>query len=268
VIVPVQLHHASQALSLLSWDSEHFEFPVARIFGERLEEDHLSEILLAAQEQGVALVYWSTWSGRRLTADLLNEFSGTLVDQKVTFAVQIEQAARAVRLVAPADIRVEEWDAQPASDELIRLGIAAGVHSRFRTDPRIPAGKCTELYATWAKRSTMHELSDLVLVAIAASGRPAGLLTASIRDEAASIGLLAVDEGFRGRGIGSTLISRAHAWMCRRGAETCDVVTQLGNKAACRLYESCGYQLALAQDFYHFWVQEATDFGTLHRSSR
>jgi dTDP-4-amino-4,6-dideoxy-D-galactose acyltransferase len=37
------------------------------------------------------------------------------------------------------------------------------------------------------------------------------------------------------------------------GARRAEVVTQLANRGACRLYQSCGYQLQDVVDYYHFW---------------
>ena len=46
----------------------------------------------------------------------------------------------------------------------------------------------------------------------------------------------------------------AHRWMQQRGAQVAQVVTQLDNRAACRLYERAGYRISRLQHFYHFWL--------------
>jgi dTDP-4-amino-4,6-dideoxy-D-galactose acyltransferase len=68
-----------------------------------------------------------------------------------------------------------------------------------------------------------------------------------------NIGLIAVAETQRGRGIGSLLIEAAHGWMAAAGAKKSTVVTQAANVPACRLYERTGYTLEHAENFYHFW---------------
>ena len=101
----------------------------------------------------------------------------------------------------------------------------------------------------------MGELADAVLVAGGGTHRddPVGLITVSLAGEQGSIGLIAVDESARGRGIGSRMIHAAHRWLLGHGARNVEVVTQLDNHKACRLYEKCGYIHAELQHVYHFW---------------
>ena len=67
------------------------------------------------------------------------------------------------------------------------------------------------------------------------------------------IGLLAVAEQARGRGVGRRLVRQANEWMTLHGAHEARVVTQLANEPACGLYRACGYTLAAVEDYYHFW---------------
>jgi ribosomal protein S18 acetylase RimI-like enzyme len=81
------------------------------------------------------------------------------------------------------------------------------------------------------------------------------MITVKVADRIGNIGLVAVAESHRGRGIGSQLIESAHRWMINRGAATTTVVTQAANAAACRLYKRAGYTVAQAENVYHFWPQ-------------
>jgi ribosomal protein S18 acetylase RimI-like enzyme len=68
-----------------------------------------------------------------------------------------------------------------------------------------------------------------------------------------NIGLVAVAETHRGRGIGGRLIDAAHCWMVARQAAKTTVVTQGVNAPACRLYERVGYSIEQVEHYYHFW---------------
>jgi len=140
------------------------------------------------------------------------------------------------------------------------LSLAAGVYSRFHCDPRFPRDKFEELYRIWIERSVRRELADVVLVARDATEPTSGLLgmvTVSAAEAAGSIGLIAVAEMARGRGVGRRLIEAAHVWMRQCDAVEGRVVTQRANLPACRLYERAGYRLSTVEHYYHFWPQAA-----------
>jgi dTDP-4-amino-4,6-dideoxy-D-galactose acyltransferase len=253
---------ASEATSLshLDWDSTHFGFPVGRI-GGGISDDELCAALQRARAQNYRLVYWATAANRGASPYLLADFAGRLVDRKVTFG----------RTLSPQEkrgesetIAVHTWQRRSASSDLVALAIAAGAFSRFAVDSRIPRRDFEELYRIWIERSVRCEIADAVLVAAdsanAASAqrgnveRPlAGMITLQATADIASIGLVAVAETHRGRGIGSLLMSAAHQWMLDAGAARSTVVTQAANAPACRLYERSGYKLVHAENFYHFW---------------
>jgi GNAT superfamily N-acetyltransferase len=156
------------------------------------------------------------------------------------FAVQVIPDPPASAPAGP--IRVVEWPRMPPTEPLLRLGVAAGLYSRFRVDPRMPAGAFDSLYRTWTTRSALGELADALLVAAppGEEADPLGIVTIALDGQAAQIGLIAVREDARGGGVGSMLIRAAHRWMLDRAARRATVVTQLDNGDACRLYERAG----------------------------
>ncbi len=55
---------------------------------------------------------------------------------------------------------------------------------------------------------------------------------------------IVVDAGFRRQGVGRALLQHAVAWARARQLAGVMLETQNNNVAACRLYETCGFQLA------------------------
>jgi ribosomal protein S18 acetylase RimI-like enzyme len=53
--------------------------------------------------------------------------------------------------------------------------------------------------------------------------------------------------------MGKTLMTSAEKWSSDLGYELIQVVTQGDNYPACRLYESCGYEVDAVEFFYHIW---------------
>ena len=254
----------SPAVSMrrLEWDSAHFGVPVAEIPSPDLTDDELRDVLAAARDEGVSLLYWATRRDRTLPPDLLSEFHGLTANHRVKFVAPAEPetagSTPTTRGTQPA-YRVFEWPRGAATRGLLDLSIVAGGHSRFQVDQRIPVEKFHGLYETWMTRSTLHELADVVLVAapLDAADDLVGTITLSETAGAGQIGLLAVREDHRARGVATLLMTAAHNWLRLRGATELTVVTQLENYAACQLYSRWNCELAEVRLWFHFWPQLA-----------
>jgi dTDP-4-amino-4,6-dideoxy-D-galactose acyltransferase len=249
---PVASSARSTAIAHLDWDTKHFGFSVGRIAAEPTDSE-LEATLEEGRKRKYRLVYWATSPDRTAPPHLLDDFDGRLVDRKVTFARSLSDLDHSVR---SNDVLVAPVEGSECFPELIALAIAAGAYSRFAVDPRIPRDTFEALYRVWIERSVRREIADAVLVARdpAVDARLAGMITVKVTDGMGNIGLVAVAESHRGRGIGSQLINAAHGWMIARDAAKSTVVTQGANAPACRLYERAGYTIEQAENFYHFWL--------------
>jgi dTDP-4-amino-4,6-dideoxy-D-galactose acyltransferase len=246
-------------LELLPWDSDHFGFPVARLWGADLAADTLREGLTNARDRGVDLVYWAKNPNNEVPDALILEFAGRRVDQKVTFERSFLPGFQEDASI-PYPYEVSEIPPGQPPHRLVDLALDAGANSRFQSDPRIPAEAVRRLYEVWITRSALREIADAVLV-ISRTGEinnPLGLITLSIGDIAGTIGVIAIAKEARNKGLGSWLLRAAHRRLALSGAQSVSVATQLGNLPACRLYEKCGYQMTDVKMVYHFWPQEST----------
>ncbi len=244
----------------LEWECRNFGLSVARIDYPGGSERALVATLDEARRRRFDLVVLATSPAHELPQTLLNEFGGELVDRKATFGRSLEyrNSNSAAGSIAH-DNSITEYAEAAASAELIRLAICAGAHSRFKIDSRFPQSKFRDMYRIWIERSVRHEIADCVLVDLGGTV-PAvirGFITLSQRAGVGKIGLIAVAEEHRGRGVGRRLLDAAHDWMRGHGASESLVVTQLHNAPACALYGSCGYELAQVECYYHFWPQIA-----------
>jgi dTDP-4-amino-4,6-dideoxy-D-galactose acyltransferase len=230
----------------------------AQLSGPMPNDAVLAANLRLARATGVQLLVWPAQSGREVSQELLGEFSGVLVDRKATFTRLLLPVLSDDDLLA-FQSSIVPYTAATASPALIELAISAGAYSRFRADSRICRQKFELMYERWIERSVTKELADAVMVAPLTCGdatdqRLGGVITVAESGGVASIGLIAVAQAVRGKGIGSCLLHAAHRWMRDRGAYEARVVTQLANLPACRLYERSGYRLLRVQNYYHFWL--------------
>jgi len=220
---------------VLEWDSEFWGVRIAQVEGPEADA--------WGREHGVACAYLLVPGDDAARAQSAEGYGYRLMDVRV-------------ELDAPAASR--DAAVRPArGDDVERLrAIARTNHgdTRFYADPRFPRAGCDELYDTWIRRSC-EGWADAVLVA-EADGAPAGYVSVHRREGHGSIGLIGVDAGARGRGLGEELVRGALGWCAQEGLAECRVVTQGRNVAAQRVFQRCGFRTRSVDLWFHKWFDE------------
>jgi ribosomal protein S18 acetylase RimI-like enzyme len=226
----------STALSPRPWDSDFFG---SSVFEAHLSRGGFDRVVAGAIREG---------------ADCLYIFAEAADLDSIGTAVR-----RGARLV---DLRVElagellptEQDSQPTSratdrdrETLLPQATELARESRFARDPRIPQHLVDAMYEIWLDRCLREGV-----VTIPAS-RGLGFVGARDDGDEARIELVYVDPSSRGLGLGAALIRSAAAAFGE--AEVC-VVTQTGNVAAQRLYQSLGLRNRSSLAVLHLWLDE------------
>jgi len=231
---------------LLTWDTEFFGIMTGRIIPTSMQENHLASILTEMRQKGFQLVYWA--SDHQYEYDF-QPYSGILVDKKTTFEINLQN----IDLDSMPLSKTEPYSNSFPFFQLEKLAVQSGIFSRFARDNSFPHEKFTALYKTWIRKSVSGEMANEVLV-IRQNNHIAGMVTLSKKNEVGDIGLIAVDEEFRGSKFGQHLVYDAQRWFIQNDCHTAYVVTQGDNLPACRLYEKCGYQKIKIEFYYHFWL--------------
>jgi dTDP-4-amino-4,6-dideoxy-D-galactose acyltransferase len=235
---------------ILEWDSRFFGMSVAAILPEILGHEDLAEVMALLEENGVRLAYWASDPGDGKSQRAAIDCRGTLVDRKITYVTSAGESP--LPAGGPA-WPVETYNESFTNSDLENLAVQAGRYSRFRVDPRIPEEKFVEMYKTWIRKSVDRQIADAVLV-VRHMDRIVGMVTVGEKNGRGDIGLIAVDDGMRGKQVGAALVFAAQAWAFGRGWDSAQVVTQGENVAACRLYERCGYRIEQIRNVFHFWI--------------
>ncbi|MBN3518723.1 GNAT family N-acetyltransferase [Algoriphagus lutimaris] len=128
---------------------------------------------------------------------------------------------------------------------LYSLAFQSGAYSRFYVDSRLKHQEFEKMYTAWMDRALDE---DEILVVNDFSG----MVTYSVEENEASIGLLAVAKEKRGLGLGSALVHAVEEESIKSGAEFILIPTQDTNKAACQLYQKLGYTKVDETYVYHF----------------
>ena len=231
-------------VEILTWDSNFFNIKVGRIknnSGSVQFENVLSELKIL----GIELSYYSTPSLLNNLESTSDFYEFNLVDKKTTFIKKIEKISTHNKFVSIYDLDYPE-------DKLINLAIQSGIYSRFNIDKKIDQIKFEELYKEWMINSVNKKLAKEVLT-YKTKGVIEGFVTLGEKLGVADIGIIAVDEYSRGKGIGKILMSAAENWFANNHYNQIQVVTQGDNLPACKLYEATGYKIKKVEYFYHLW---------------
>jgi ribosomal protein S18 acetylase RimI-like enzyme len=218
-----------------TWDSTFFG---ARIFEAQLRGGSVGDVLNAARRVGAECLYLFTNAHDLRGIEDAVRVGCRLVDLRVELGGRVE----------PATEVAETRTAIPTDREALLPQVRElAIESRFSRDTRIPAQKVREMYEIWLDRC-LHE--GVIAVPIAGRG---GFVGARTHGDVARIELVYVDAASRGRGLGRALVQEAVASLAATDAS---VVTQMGNVAAQRLYQSLGLRSRSTTAVLHLWLRE------------
>lgn len=236
---------------LLPWDTEFFGKRIALAESPRLDPAACRELVERARREAVECVYWLGDADDAASTDAVQRSGFRFVDVRVT--LEARDAGGEAR--APAGVRPFAAADVPVLERIARVSHRA---ARFHADPGFPDERCDELYAAWIRRSC-EGWAQAVLVA-GEPGRPTGYVSCHERPDGSGgigqIGLIAVAEEARGRGLGRALTEAALAWFQGRGLRGVRVVTQGRNRGAVRMYEQSGFLCHAVQLWFHLWPLE------------
>ncbi|MDX5338116.1 MAG: GNAT family N-acetyltransferase [Cyclobacteriaceae bacterium] len=231
-------------LSPLPFDSELFGYPV----GKYQVSENWNEQEFRSKAADCQLVY--LFSEKELE---INSPEILQTDIKVVFEKILEPEEKSAEWV-------KEYQGH-LTEELTSLAYASGEYSRFKTDPRLKAGEFEKLYHLWITKAC--EKGEVLV-----SGEMEGMVSYSLEKELAQIGLIAVKDSSRGKGIGKSLVQKAQALATEKGANKMRIPTQKANLPAMNLYHKMGYEIASQTFVYHYWNPDFEQFNASTNSAQ
>ncbi len=228
-------------IEYLDWDSSFFGLKIGKFHVEALAISDLYRLLEQKQTQKFDLVYVFIDKPSNESIQLLERVGGTLVDEKVIYEKPVPRGVHQ---------HLDLIDYQGVcTAELNDLALASGHSSRFKIDKRLNH-KFEEFYSIWIQKSIDRIMADKIFV-YQPSDKIEGFVTIKIKNDIGQIGLIAVDEQQRGKGIGRALINECDALLMVNQVPVHQVVTQKQNLGACALYEKCGFKIKEIQTIFH-----------------
>jgi dTDP-4-amino-4,6-dideoxy-D-galactose acyltransferase len=139
------------------------------------------------------------------------------------------------------------------NDQLKKLALQSGIYSRFKIDQHFTNNEFEKLYLKWIEDSINKTIADKVIINKGSKNNCIGFVTLKFKENFSEIGLIAVDKGSRGEGVGKELLASADYYTRNNGLNKIEVVTQFENQPAMRLYERSGYKIISKKYIYHLW---------------
>lgn len=226
----------------LSWDSDFFEFPVAKFETNNLSIEQLAHVYSSSTAK---LIYYS--SPATLDDELLfnKYYNIKLVDAKVPLKKYLIKNVK-------FHPKVEIYEGVNTVKELVELALIAGSHSRFKIDDCIPNEKFEELYSTWIEKIVSREMSDILLV-YKDDDNIVGFLSIDLKKNEPYISLLAVRPKYEGKGIAFALMNSGEHILVNKGYKLINSATQERNRKALAIYRRHGLEIGKPTFTYHFW---------------
>jgi hypothetical protein len=262
------LRHAPGEAALvfrrLSWDSDFFGVPMARIdciLGARDArepiDDLVEECVAMCRRDGVRHLSIRIDVADVTVAEVLEDHRFRIVDSMLTYVMRPHRSAPPPERPAGVVRPMTEDDVEAI------LSIArerfTGFAGRFHVDRHLPRERADEFYVEWTRKCCRGEMAEEVLVAERPGGEVIGFLAFRKREPVSSAGGVAV----YGDGLGAcrrdspgAYVGLLHQFMIStrsRGAVG-EAQTQSSNVGTVRTYESVGGVYARADLTFHAWL--------------
>jgi len=258
-------HRCQGTCDTLEWDSAFFARRIARFRLQRCTPADFDPALKECADVGIECLYILVDASDTESIVTLQEKRVFLADIRVTFGTEISVSRSWLQ-------RLGSQFPVPGSDDAIRtrlaidsdipaLGRIASVShrdTRFYADGHFATEQCNRLYELWIEKSC-RGYADAVLVVEDDAGQLAGYVTCHRdRDAAGHIGLFAVREDARGRGIARELLKAALGWFSTNNIAAMTVATQLRNVRALRFYSRAHLFISAVEYWFHLWPGDAS----------
>lgn len=237
----------SKNFKILDWDSNFFDFPVAKIENNVLTDNNYLKLLDELFEENIQLAYCSS------KFPFVDQIDNLLYDifPIITNIPIVKQLNKASKINSKISLYTEEYP----DEDLIRLAQLAGKQGRFGKDPNMSESKCDELFKLWIINSVNKKFADEVYV-YREDDKIVGFSTIKIVDGIGYAPLLAVDRNYEGKGISFALMNAVASVLFDKNCLKLLSDTQQTNKKALKIFERFGFEFNPPEYVYHLWKKK------------
>ena len=231
------------------WDSEFFGVKIANVNVSRMNERIAAFVEEWCGKNGIACLFYLCDCNHAESVRVAEGHGYGFKDIRMHFEMNMEgfsprgAEGNPVRECAREDLV-----------EIKKIAWKSYAKSRYYYDGHFEEARLEKFYSNWLE-NTFNSPSGKVLVAAEKGGKPFGYVSGEIdnRGRLGRIILVGVEEKHAGSGVGKALVDAMLNFMHERKVYAVEVVTQGRNLGAQRLYQKCGFKIALLSLWYHKW---------------
>lgn len=246
----VKIPNKQSLIRYLQWDSDFFGLPVASLGGGHLRAETSKTFSDWCRKEKIRCLYFLANGRDAQTLQCAYSEGFKLVDVRVEMEIDLRnwlQPKETRMAIHPLTKKVELSSIQTLARKSHR-------DSRFFKDLNFDRIKCEKLYEKWIYRD--FETGNILGYYPDEKEIVKGYISFSMESvDVVRIGLIAVEDDYRGRGIGSALLNKTIATSKELNAKKLIVVTQGTNTNALRLYEKAGFRISDVKLWFHRWFE-------------
>jgi dTDP-4-amino-4,6-dideoxy-D-galactose acyltransferase len=228
------------------WDTENFGYKVGEIELDSTVDNSIYSALVAIEEYDYQLIY--------IFAEKLQEVEQILLENRTDYHEKkiILKKEVSPLLKSESELKVVSLLGRELDEQLLSLAYQSGEKSRFRLDKYFQCGEFRKLYKAWIRRSLAGEIADEIFGIEDRKKNIIGFVSIKLKGSSVEIGLIAVDEDARGKGIGKALMEEVEKFSFRENAKEILIATQGINEKAMNFYLKRNYNVEKEIDIFHF----------------
>ncbi|AMC94056.1 hypothetical protein AOC36_08660 [Erysipelothrix larvae] len=137
------------------------------------------------------------------------------------------------------------------NDQIMRIAKKSFSYSRFFNDPNLPKSESNNIYLHWTEDAFNQENKFFVISE--REGNIVGFILFSLDETSSVIELIAVEEKYKGKRVGKSLIHTMESFVIDQGIKNIKVGTQVNNISAVQFYLAIGFKYVGCVTMYHLW---------------
>lgn len=232
----------------LQWDSDFFGLHVASLEGGHLQAKTSKVIFDYCKKEKISCLYFLADGSDSQTLQYAYNAGFKFVDVRVEMELDLRNLQRTE---APS-LEIKPVTKFSELSSMHSFTRKAYTDSRFFKDLNFDRIKCEKLYEKWIYRD--FDKGNILGFFPDEKEIVKGYITFTMESlDVARIGLIAVENHYRGRGVGSQLLNKTIATSKKLNAKKLSVVTQATNTSALRLYEKAGFRINDVKFWFHKW---------------
>ena len=232
----------------LQWDSDFFGLSVASLDGGHLQAETSKVAFDWCIKEKIRCLYFLANGRDSQTLQYAYKAGFKFVDVRVEMEFDFRnlQKTHAPSLEIKPVTKVVELGC------IQTLARKSHTDSRFFKDLNFDRIKCEKLYEEWIDRD--FEKGNVLGFFPDDRENIKGYITFTMESsDVARIGLIALEDQFRGQGVGAELLNITIAMSKKLKTKKLIVVTQATNTSALRLYEKAGFRISDTKIWFHKW---------------